>query len=136
MIFRAWFSMIVMAVCVWSIWVGLDGKVPAYEYAPLWFVFHMLTPWLLLIFAAKSWYRVFIWERMLQSKQKPPILSRGLSKQKHRQINTYILKLTLQTLFLFAVAGVLNQFSVAQIEWWIVSSIACFYLLKKSSKAR
>lgn len=135
MIFRAWLSIIVMTVCAWSVWIGLDGKIPPYEYAPVSFVFHWVTPWLLLILAAKSWYRIFIWGRMLQARQSPPILSRGLSTQAHKQTNTVLLKLTSQALFLFALAGVLNQFSIDHIEWWIASIIACFYLLKKSSKA-
>ncbi|WP_067987006.1 hypothetical protein [Neptuniibacter pectenicola] len=135
MIFRAWISIIVMAVCVWSVWVGLDGKIPPYEYAPVSFVFHWVTPWLLLILAAKSWYRIFIWERMLQARQSPPILSRGLSTQAHKQTNTDLLKLTSQALFLFASAGVLNHFSIDHIEWWITLIITCFYLLKKSSRA-
>ena len=134
MIFRAWLSIIVMAVCGWSVWMGLHGKIPAYEYAPVSFVFHRVTPWLLLILAAKSWYRVFIWGRMLQARQSPPILSRGLSMQTHRRANTFALKIASQALFLFAFAGILNQFSVVNIEWWIASIVICFYLLKKSSK--
>ena len=134
MIFRAWISIVVMGVCAWSVWIGLDGKIPPDEYAPVSFVFHWVTPWLLLILAAKSWYRIFIWGRMLQARQSPPILSRGLSTQAHKQTNTVLLKLTSQALFLFALAGVLNQFSIDHIEWWIASIVACFYLLKKSSK--
>lgn len=134
MIFRAWLSIIVMAICGWSVWIGLHGKIPAYEYAPISFVFHRVTPWLLLFLAGKSWYRVFIWGRMLQARQSSPILSRGLSAQTHRRANTVALKIASQALFIFAFAGVLNQFSIANIEWWFASIVLGFYLLKKLSK--
>ena len=134
MIFRVWLTILIMGICAWSVWIGLQNKIPAYSYAPITFVFHMVTPWLLLLVAAKSWYRIFIWGRMLQARQSPPILSRGLSTQTHRRANTFALRIASQALFLFAVAGILNQFSVANIEWWVASVVVCFYLLKKLSK--
>ena len=134
MIFRVWLTILIMGICAWSVWIGLQNKIPAYSYAPITFVFHRVTPWLLLFVAAKSWYRVFIWGRMLQSRQSPPILSRGLSTQTHRRSNTFALRIASQAFFIFAVAGILNQFSVANIEWWVASVVVCFYLLKKLSK--
>lgn len=134
MIFRAWLTILAMGICIWSVWIGLQNKIPAYDYAPFTFVFHMGAPWLLLLLAAKSWYRVFLWGRMLKARQSPQILSRGMEIQKHRHSNTFILSVSLQAAFLFALAGALNQLAVAYIEWWIASVFMFFYVLKIALK--
>jgi hypothetical protein len=134
MIIRAWLTILLMGICFSSVWLGLQNKIPAYAYAPFTYVFHMCTPWILLLVAAKSWYRIFLWDRMLKARQLPPILSRGLSTQRYRRANTFWFRIMLQVLFLFAFSGVLNQFSVANIQWWIASIVACFYLLKITLK--
>lgn len=130
MIFRAWLSISIMAFLSWSVTLGLQGRIPDYESAPYTFLFHTAAPWVLILFAIKSWYRVFIWKRMLRSKQAPPVLSRGYTEQTHYKTNTLVFSIGLQALFLFALSGILNQFSVQYIGWWLASVTAFVYAIK------
>ena len=132
MILRAWLSILLMGLLSWSVWVGLQNRIPAYEYAPVTFFLHMASPWLLVFISVKSWYRVFIWGRMLKARQAPPILSRGREIQKHPQTNSFILAASSKVLLLFALSGIFNQFSVENIGWCIALIALIIYVSKKA----
>lgn len=132
MILRAWLSILLMGFLSWSVWVGLQNSIPAFEYAPVTFVLHMVSPWLLAFISVKSWYRVFVWGRMLKARQAPPILSRGRAIRKYPQSNCFILAASLKVALLFALAGIFNQFSVENIGWCVAITALIFYAFKKT----
>lgn len=89
----------------------------------------MLAPWVFLLFTIKSWYRCFIWRRMLDARQISHALSRGGYSVTNMKARPSILERLCLGFMLFAIAAILKTLFIQNIAWWIgaifISCLLC-----------
>lgn len=91
---------------------------------------YLVSPWALLYGSLKAWHRCFVWRRMLEHRQTPPILSRGKHSIHKTTTRPSILEHGSFLLLVLAVAAILKQFSVSHIAWWIGSLLGAWFALR------
>lgn len=124
MTIRHWLAFILIIVSGYCSFVALTWDRIPYGHHDWQYYLYCAAPWILLILSIRAWYRCYLWRRMLQDRQTPPVLSRGKSCNKKSRMGPNILERSCALLFLLSVAAIMKQFSVAYIEWWISSM--CF----------
>ena len=134
MFLRAWITIIFLGLCSYGAWSILNGNVPAYEHSEIPFVLYMIAPWALLYGSIKAWHQNFVWRRMLAKRQTPPVLSRGQVRNTKSSGRTSMLERICSLLLLLAIAAILKQFSITDIEWWIGSLVGAYFILRRALK--
>ncbi len=119
MTIRHWLAFILIIVSGYFTFVAFAQNRLSYGNSDWQYYLYIAAPWILLILSIRAWHRCYLWRRMLQDRQTPPVLSRGKSRNKKSRMGPHILEHSCALLFLLSVAALLKQFSVAHIEWWI-----------------
>lgn len=130
MTIRVLFNIIILGLCAYGSWVVLNQSLPAYNANEIQYVMFMLAPWALLYGSIKAWHQTFVWRRMLNARQNPPILSRGEHQQQRNKLRPSILEHICAAMFILAFAAILKIFSAPHIAWWIGSLILSWAFLR------
>ncbi|MBT2970530.1 MAG: hypothetical protein KME56_12425 [Candidatus Thiodiazotropha sp. (ex Ctena orbiculata)] len=134
MFVRIWFNILILLACSYGAYGILDNTAYFYTTQHWQYYLYIVSPWILLFGSIKAWYRTFIWRRMLNNRQTPPILSRGEHRTKKNTLRTSILEYCSILFLLLAVAAIMKQLSIGHIFWWIGSFIFAFFMLRFAIK--
>lgn len=128
MTFRIWKNIMFLLVAAYGAYDVLMDKPCAFR---SWqYYFYLICPWVLLFGSLKAWHRSFTWRCMVAKKNISPKLSRGRHQPSTSRQYPSILEYASLSLFLMAVTAILKQFEVANIPWWIGSTIGSYFLLR------
>ncbi len=131
MIMRYWLMIIILMFSAYGAYIVLTHTHLPYAENSLEYFLILIAPWILLIGSLKAWHRCFVWRRMLQERQSPPVLSRGQYHSQKTKTRPGILEQSCFLFFLLSVAAILKQFSVSHIEWWISSALGAYFILRR-----
>lgn len=127
-----WVNIIFLLVMAYGAYMVLSGKYQRFG-TPEWqYYLALASPWGLLWASAKAWHRCYAWRRMLAERYRPPVLSRGQSRpEKSAHMDRpNILEHVCFALFVLGSAAVLTLLGVANVAWWIGSSLGCWFTLR------
>ena len=130
MTLRYWFNLILIVACGYGAFVVLVQDYLPYGKNDWRHYLYVAAPWMLLIGSLASWHRCYVWRRMVQDRQSPPVLSRSKYRNHKSKMRPHILEHSCALLFLLAVAALLKQFSVTHIVWWIGSLLGAWFTLR------
>ena len=127
---RVWINILILVACAYGAYGILDRADGQFTSAHWQYYLYAVSPWVLLFGSIKAWHRSFIWRRMLDQRQSPPVLSRGNHRIERTIQRPSILEYASILMLLLALAAIFEQFSVAHFQWWIGSLVTTWIVLR------
>ncbi len=116
---RIYLNIALLVTCAYGAYGVLEHADRFYTPAHWPYYFYAISPWALLFGALKAWRRTFIWRRMADQRQSPPVLSRGKHRAEKPLRRASILEYASIALLLLSIAAILSQCGVSRTGWWI-----------------